>query len=523
MNHNTAYLNGGLDGIYEEMAKGPISYSHYWAEPYFGYYRSDDEWIIRKHAQMLVNAGIDFVFFDTSNGFLYEHVFFKILKVYQQMRNEGQKTPEFVFFLGDREDFGKAKTEELYELVYKDGLFKDMWFMYNGKPLILANTTGVTDPEILNFFEIRRSWYNDGGLGKWSWLDHFPQTPGRNPITGEIEQISVGVAEHPSTSRGRSMVNGVQITTPEADFEFGLETTPFGLSFDEQWQIAHQYKAPILMICGWNELWAGRWEDEGPYFAGTYVVDASNPRTKNLYVDSFNPEYSRDIEPMKQPMGEGGFGDNYYYQTVQNIRKYKGARPVPKATGYAQISNFASFDTVQPEFRDSLYDTMHRDAMSFANKIHYTNTSGRNDIDIAKVCYDDSYWYFYVKCRENITEPEGENWMNLYIDADQRFATGWKGYDFLINRTSGQTASVEACNGNEYAWNQIGQGEIVRDGNQMYIKIDKSLLNLNPAGFDFKWADNSVKDGKVMEFMDQGDAAPDDRFNFRFEEKSALE
>ena len=34
--------------------------------------------------------------------------------------------------------------------------------------------------------------------------------------------------------------------------------------------------------------------------------------------------------------------------------------------------------------------------------------------------------------------------------------------------------------------------------------------------FDFKWADNSVADGNVMQFLDQGDAAPNDRFNYRY-------
>src|SRR5271166_2777688 len=42
------------------------------------------------------------------------------------------------------------------------------------------------------------------------------------------------------------------------------------------------------------------------------------------FVDEFDAEFSRDIEPMK-----GAHGDNYYYQLVANIRRFKGARPVP--------------------------------------------------------------------------------------------------------------------------------------------------------------------------------------------------
>ena len=38
-----------------------------------------------------------------------------------------------------------------------------------------------------------------------------------------------------------------------------------------------------------------------------------------MFVDEFDQEHSRDIEPMK-----GGHGDNYYYQMVDYIRRYKG-------------------------------------------------------------------------------------------------------------------------------------------------------------------------------------------------------
>ncbi len=36
----------------------------WWDEPLFGYYRTTDEWILRKHAEMLADAGVDVVFCD---------------------------------------------------------------------------------------------------------------------------------------------------------------------------------------------------------------------------------------------------------------------------------------------------------------------------------------------------------------------------------------------------------------------------------------------------------------------------
>ena len=43
---------------------GPAHPTWYWAEPLFGYYRSTDAWVIRKHLTMLADSGVDFVFMD---------------------------------------------------------------------------------------------------------------------------------------------------------------------------------------------------------------------------------------------------------------------------------------------------------------------------------------------------------------------------------------------------------------------------------------------------------------------------
>lgn len=40
---------------------GPLFVPHHWGQPLFGYYVSDDEAVLRKHAQLLADAGIDFV------------------------------------------------------------------------------------------------------------------------------------------------------------------------------------------------------------------------------------------------------------------------------------------------------------------------------------------------------------------------------------------------------------------------------------------------------------------------------
>ncbi|MGQ9731478.1 MAG: hypothetical protein ACUVX8_09430 [Candidatus Zipacnadales bacterium] len=51
-----------------EQEWGPWHAFHHWGRPLFGYYLSDDEWVIRKHAQMLTDAGVDVIICDVTNG-----------------------------------------------------------------------------------------------------------------------------------------------------------------------------------------------------------------------------------------------------------------------------------------------------------------------------------------------------------------------------------------------------------------------------------------------------------------------
>jgi hypothetical protein len=45
---------------------GPLHAPHHWGEPLLGYYLTDDEGVLRKHAQMLADAGVDVVIFDVT-------------------------------------------------------------------------------------------------------------------------------------------------------------------------------------------------------------------------------------------------------------------------------------------------------------------------------------------------------------------------------------------------------------------------------------------------------------------------
>ena len=536
--HTAAYLNGGVDAVWDMIPQGPMGFAHYWAEPYFGYYNSDDEWVIRKHGYMLAEAGVDFIFVDATNGIIYERNLETLLRVWSEMRAEGYAVPQICFHCGNTDSLAAASLSFLWNNYYSVGKYSDLWFYWKGKPLIFyPESLAKTLPsEITQFFSARQSWaFTDDswyttrkGKGRWAWADLYPQKPGLSPY-GELEQMIVmsGFWANGSggTNGGRSYTKANGIPSYEGDWDFGFAlmntTSGLGLAFQEHFDYAKEVNPPLIMITGWNEWWAGRWGGssgnpaQGQMICNEYRVDQKNPKYQWYYVDAFNTEYSRDIEPMT-----GGYNDNYFYQMVQNIRQYKGSRVQEAAFEQWAIDikgDIGQWYIVGPEYRDYQGDTVDRDHFSYVGDFRYVNTSGRNDFVTCKVSSDPDNLYFYAECAESITAPEGTNWMNLFIDADCNGETGWYGYDYIINRSqSGDKVSVEKFVGNDtWELQTVGEAEYDLRGNVLQIKVARSVMNLGET-FDFKWADNSVADGDVMQFLDLGDTAPNDRFNYRY-------
>jgi len=329
--------------------------------------------------------------------------------------------------------------------------------------------------------------------------------------------MSVGVAHNAFTNSlaamsckagamGRSWHNGKKDTRKNA--------VHYGLNFDEQWKRAHKINPEFIFITGWNEWVMGRFLEWWKYTAkkDSYYPDA-------LFVDQYNHEYSRDIEPMK-----GGHTDSYYYQLIDNIRRYKGVRELSKACPTKTISIDGDFEErkdVEPEFRDTLGDTAHRDFRGYG-KTHYKNETGRNDIISSKVSYDKSNIYFYAKTREPLTPHTDKNWMLLFIDTDQNKKTGWEGYEFIVNREviGGKTTTIRPVK-KKIKKSEVKNLDYKANGNELEIKIPREMLGLTDAeiAFDFHWSDNIQKFGNIIEFSISGDSAPNRRFDYRFENK----
>lgn len=521
------YLESGVDGLKNYLKQN--GGEAYWAEPYFGYYRNTDTWVYRKHAYMLEAAGVDFVFLDISNSETFDEAHLALFDTWLQIRKEGGQTPQICFLTGDNEGRLESHMKRLLRTVYSEknySKYEELFFLWEGKPLIFGNTANLSDEmkQTLENFTVRGCWAWQDRDGYWSWLQEvkyneetgeYYMDPGRDP-DGNFEQLAVAMGHHPSTSKGRSFVKGVQPNNGKNDFEFSSDTARLGLGFASQFELAIELDPQVIMITGWNEWIAGLPRDPSyTHFANTDVDGY-------MYIDQFNPEFSRDGEPMKLRDGVG-FGDNYYYQMVDYIRKFKGIESEELASGQTAIDihgELSQWDGVSPEFRDTIGDVEFRNEPSYDLEIRYINNSGRNDFDYAKVSQDDDFVYFLVKTVNPIVVSDGTDWMNLYIDLDQSHETGWEGYDYVINRTRSEThADIEKFSNNSWEAEKIGEAEYVLGSDYMVLKLDKrdfGLISGEIINFDFKWSDHSTTDGNVMEFMDLGDTAPNDRFNFRY-------
>jgi hypothetical protein len=513
-NDNTKIIAAAGDS---ETIEWPSQHSpHHWGEPELGYYRMTDPFVIRKHASMLSDAGVDVVLFDTTNPpMTWKDEYEALCRTYTEMRAEGARTPQ-IGFITPFWDPAEV-TEIVYRDLYAPGLWSDLWFRWEGKPFILANKEKIQNPAILDFFTFRRPmpdyWDGPSGPDQWSWLEVYPQHVFLNSA-GEAEQMSVGVGQnalpntpgpapmsHKAGAMGRSWHKGAKDTRENA--------VEFGLNFQEQWDRALEVDPQIVFVTGWNEWVAGRYTEWSTY------TDADAYYPGGLFIDQYTQEYSRDCEPMR-----GGHTDNYYYQLAANVRKFKGVRPLPTAGGPHAIEVDGSLEewaAVTPEFRDTIGDVAHRDHLGYGD-IHYTNDTGRNDFVLSKAAYDDAYLYFFAQTSAPITPQSDAHWMLLLIDADQDAATGWLGYDFVVNDevTSDTETTVKAWR--EGAWEKIGGAEFQVNGNGLEVAVSRDIVGegADAPAFDFHWADNIQGYTDVSELGVHGDSAPNRRWNYRY-------
>lgn len=490
---------------------GPKGQFHYWGEPEAGYYYAGDPWVIRRNIAMMAAAGVDFIYFDVTNSYTYLPVVDTYCEISMEMRQKGINAPYISFMTNAKS--GKTMNS-IYDEFYAKQKYKELWFIWEGKPLIFGQPKDTElRQDVKDFFNLKYSWAWTDAQNQpnhWQWIDKYPQDFGWS-TKGVVDQVPVSVASHPVSNIGNSFSNGEQPAYNE------YKLTPFtgqGLHFAEQWKQVFALQPKVVMITQFNEWMAQRFitgDKASPAFLGNPAVVGNT-----YFVDAYNEEYNRDIEPMKD-----GHTDNMYYQMVNYIRLFKGMeapKPISKA-GKVKIDGlFAEWQSAGPVFIDYEGDVAHRNSKGSNKNTTYINTTGRNDIVESRVAYDKEFVYFYAKTAGPLTPHTDKNWMMLYLNTDTVKSTGWEGYDLLINSSptdKAQTSVKKFKNGN---WTGDQKINYSYSGNELELAVPIALFKIrnNQLIFSFHWSDNSQKLPDINEFFINGESAPDRRFDYIF-------
>ncbi len=494
----------------------------WWSEPETGYHMADDVWQIRRDMRYFAMAGVDFLYIDFTNTFLYHNGFKTLLDTMLAMREEGQMTPYIVpWITADiNPNTCKGCLGDIYETFYKQEKYKDLWFYWEGKPLVMLKQDKqngfavLQNQEYMNFFTFRLSWVGaqwlDMPKGYNSWGDNVNSGGygyGWHDDPQQAEAMGIGTTEgfaYPGDGRSGQYSNNEFL---DRFIETG--TMGEGIVFQRAFQkvMTRNPECQVLLITRWNE-----WTAQN--FRSADKVYDQNSSTFG-FVDQFNAEFSRDIEPMK-----GGFTDNYFYQMCNIIRTFKGVLPAEGNTGAQTMDvegDFTKWQNIYPVFTDYENDTKWRNSTDPTGTIRYVNSTGRNDIVESRLTADKGMVYVYARTAKDMTSyKRNPNWMLLFIDADQDKSTGWEGYDFVVNYEVLSDTMTTLCAYIDDIWQEIGTVQYQRQGTELMIAIPRSLLGLvgESVAVNFHWMDHVTDIYDLESWFTTGDSAPERRNNY---------
>lgn len=284
---------------------------HWWGQPADGFYcLAENEKLLIKHAELLRDAGIEFIYIDSSNWTdrkkdmteaMVVEPFEKLMQVWSKIPGAPKVVP-FVPINGS----GTLAT-------YFDTMltrYPQMAFQYKGKPLFLAVRTlsQASSPQYVMLqskYTLRSMWgllgQSDLRNGHWSFIQPCQKgflsskatkdcEQGSSIVRGELEQTSVSMAYQDS------YMSNYETATPKF----------FGKTFLRQMQTAFESQAQIITITSWNEWIAQRFCPDG----GVKCDVDHFPNGNKVFVDQYTYEYNRDIEPS---VGQG----TYYYDLMK--------------------------------------------------------------------------------------------------------------------------------------------------------------------------------------------------------------
>lgn len=465
---------------------------HFWGEPLLGYYSADDEWVYRKHVQMLTDASVDFIVIDTTNAFTYSEPAKKLIDVWYEYYVQGWNVPKIAYYTNSASG---DTMNRIYDEIYNNAQLKEkyprideLWFRIDGKPMIVGNAEDeALRDDVKSYFRIKANqWPNeDKKKDGFPWMEFDRSLTYQSVYKNDgMKIMNVSAAQHADTvcfsktawygenDRTRSWHDGENDTSEDAML--------YGYNFAEQWEFAIKMNPDIIFVTGFNEWVAQR-----------QTVEAEYPVA---FVDCADENASRDVEP-----SAGVLGDNYYLQMVSYITKFKGVTGRVRKNQNVSIDIDGDFSQWNSEditavYKDYKNDTADRNCRDFGSGF-LTDTSGRNDFVNMKVAQDNENIYFYAETSENLTPSTDKNWMSLFVNEK-----------YVINRTSPIDGKTDIEKITENGYQKIGEAQIRYEENRIMISVAKETVGYND-NLSFKWADN-YDENNFSSFYTNGDSAP---------------
>jgi len=510
----------------------PVNAAYFFNEPLYGYYNSADPWVIRKHIELFIAADIDFLAIDCTNAVVYEKVWTTLLDLLEEYRLAGWHVPQVTFFTNTKSG---DVVKFLYENIYSKNLYPELWFKGSyDKPLMIAWDDQMTQAQ-RDFFHVRPPQWPEADFNE----NGFPYVEKIRPQRLYTDLISVSVAQHvggafswskkgPQGKVKESWGRGYTTNNP---INGQVDKIVSGANIQEQWDYAISVDPEIVFVTGWNEWVAGKFVNKD---------DFANYGKKPYWVDTFNTEFSRDIEMTKSSgytlddngnyIGEG-YGDNFYLQLIANVRKYKGISSTsenftnPVSQTIDINASTSQWDTIKNVYLNLATEKNSRNFIGFADRTRYKQAAPNNFIKQIRVTHDKENMYFYVETDENITPRESEktNWMNIFIGISGSKNPAWENYQFVINRkpVSDTITTLEKSTGG-FNFETVAEIEYSVQGQVMQLKIPRSALNISSNTFSvyFKAADSIETENDIMNYYVSGESMPLGRLSYEYTVKS---
>ena len=364
---NSIHMQGNQNGYFNIATGniGAIGTNQYWSKPSKGYYKSTDKNVIKQHMRELNALGIDFIIIDNTNVRKYgcyktesarcknaiwwdEYVTKPeeaLIEAIHEMRLNGEKTPyviNWVYELGL--NLGGATPDdagvlvEIYDNLYTDSSHDDIWVYDNNKPLILGMNNENSHTKIVYDFNYN---YKYQGENIYSGSEQLKRSELKGKNMSELISYRrmtsskyLGVTSIKPTDWSYLESNNNVSTTYKKQEQISIvpainnlqmsnEVTAIGrrngCTFYEQWQTAFNVRPKVVVISEWNEWIVGR---------SSYNYEFER------YVDNYNAEFSRDIEPQ-----DGGLKDRYYTWLKKYISNFKNNSGIPSIEQVSDVTN----------------------------------------------------------------------------------------------------------------------------------------------------------------------------------------